>query len=101
MAQPRKLKSKRVVFQRDASFSKCPSCKQYNALRRSKTRNLFEGFIKNVTWFKVYRCTNCGWRGYKSIFILTLDGIKAVATYLFIALVTGFAVQFVIQRFVK
>lgn len=101
MAQKRRLKSKKVVFHRDASFSKCPSCKQYNTLRRSKTRSLLEGAIKNLTWFKIYRCTNCGWRGYKSTFIVTMDGVKLIATYIAIALATGYAVKFVIQRFVK
>jgi predicted RNA-binding Zn-ribbon protein involved in translation (DUF1610 family) len=101
MAQKRRLKSKRVGFRRDATFSKCPSCTQFNTLRRSKTRSAIEGAIKNLTWFKVYRCTNCGWRGYKSTFILTIDGVKLIATYLIIALLTGFAVKYVIQRFVK
>ncbi len=101
MAQKRKLKSKRVGFRRDASFSKCPSCNQYNTLRRSKTRSVIEAVVKAGTWFKVYRCTNCGWRGYKSTFIITMDGVKLIATYLFIALATGYAVKYVIQRFVR
>lgn len=101
MAQKRRLKSKKVGFRRDASFSKCPSCNQYNTLRRSKTRSVFEAVIKAATWFKVYRCTNCGWRGYKSTFVLTMDGVKMIATYLAIALATGYAVKFVIQRFVR
>ncbi|MBN8546664.1 MAG: hypothetical protein J0L60_11100 [Ignavibacteria bacterium] len=54
-----------------------------------------------MTWFKIYRCTNCGWRGYKSTFIVTMDGVKLIATYIAIALATGYAVKFVIQRFVK
>ena len=88
MAQKRRLKSKKVGFRRDASFSKCPSCNQYNTLRRSKTRSVFEAVIKAATFFK-------------STFVMTMEGVKLIATYIAIALATGYAVKFVIQRFVK
>ncbi|KAB2907252.1 MAG: hypothetical protein LC102_10330 [Ignavibacteriales bacterium] len=101
MAQKRRLKTKRVGFRKDASFSKCPSCKQYNTLRRSKTRNIFETIVKGGTWFKVYRCSNCGWRGYKSTFVLTRDNLKMLGIYIIIAFATGFAVKFIIQKFIR
>ncbi len=39
----------------------CPQCGEH--LHRSHSRNFSESFIKKITSYKSYRCSECGWRG--------------------------------------
>ena len=41
----------------------CPSCKGWR-VHRSKARNLYERFRKSRTDRRLYRCEECGWRGW-------------------------------------
>jgi predicted RNA-binding Zn-ribbon protein involved in translation (DUF1610 family) len=41
----------------------CPSCKGWH-VHRSKARNLYERFRKSRTDRRLYRCEECGWRGW-------------------------------------
>ncbi len=39
----------------------CRNCGEL--VRRSRTQNMIESLIKNITSFRYYRCDICGWRG--------------------------------------
>lgn len=39
----------------------CPQCG--TRVHRSHSRNFAETAVKSVTPYKIYRCTDCGWRG--------------------------------------
>ncbi len=41
----------------------CPSCKGWR-VHRSKARNVYERFRKSRTDRRLYRCEECGWRGW-------------------------------------
>src|SRR5262249_28254303 len=41
----------------------CPSCKGWR-VHRSKARNFYERFRKSRTDHPLYRCEECGWRGW-------------------------------------
>jgi len=43
----------------------CPKCHSTN-LRRSRTRNRWERWRKEVTGKRPYRCRACQWRGWKN-----------------------------------
>lgn len=45
--------------------SPCPKCEDF-ALRKSKSRSFKDKFIKRLTPYSVYRCHDCGWRGWIS-----------------------------------
>jgi UDP-GlcNAc:undecaprenyl-phosphate/decaprenyl-phosphate GlcNAc-1-phosphate transferase len=57
-----------VVQDRDETFAApgcqaCPSCRK-RVLYRSRARNTFERFKKVRTEKRLYRCDECGWRGW-------------------------------------
>lgn len=42
----------------------CPHCGKFGTLHRSRSRNFKERMIKFFLPYKIYRCKECGWRGY-------------------------------------
>lgn len=88
-----------IFSKRDGSFQKCPDCSSSGTLRSSHSRNIFEAAVKRITFFKIYRCKNCGWRGYKSNLSITAESLKTLAIYIFIALICGIAVRFILKKF--
>ncbi len=48
--------------------------------------------------FRYFRCKNCGWKGKFFNYKLAKNGFKALAMYLFIALVTAFVVRFILNK---
>ncbi len=42
----------------------CPHCGKFGTLHRSRSRNLKERLVKFFLPYKIYRCSECGWRGY-------------------------------------
>jgi len=41
----------------------CPHCGKFGTLHRSRSRNFKERAIKFFLPYKIYRCSECGWRG--------------------------------------
>ena len=41
----------------------CPECRSEN-IHRSRAKSKWEGWRKNVTGKRLYRCRACGWRGW-------------------------------------
>lgn len=94
-------KSNKVLFRRDPSFVRCPSCASINTLHRSRSRNWREAVIKNISLFKIYRCNKCGWRGYLSTLIITLLSVRNLIIYLLLAIGAGLIVTEVLKRFIR
>ena len=46
-----------------SSVAHCPECKS-KSLRRSRTRNRWERWRKQITDKRPYRCRSCQWRGW-------------------------------------
>lgn len=88
-----------IFIKRDAVFQKCPDCRTAGYIRASRSRNLIETIVKKITFFKIYRCKKCGWRGYKSSIVLTSESFKTLLMYLFVALICAYAVKFIIKKF--
>lgn len=79
-------------------YAKCPSCSSNDALRNSRPRNNRESLIKEVTWFELYRCKKCGWRGFKSSFNFNIRILKKIAMYLLLMGLAAFLVYQVLTR---
>jgi len=75
----------------------CPQCTS-TRVRFSRTRTLFESFLRTGLGFRIYRCQECSWRGMertvkkinkysgkKSIWIIL--GIYAMAIFLVLYIV--------------
>lgn len=74
----------------------CPQCGE--RVHRSHSRNFRESAIKSVTAYKIYRCTDCGWRGMATpkkrvsganVWRITLVWVVGVVTALLIGLYTA------------
>ncbi len=84
------MSKSQILYHKNPLFSRCPECGEIDSLRRSHARNLKEKLLKH-SFFKVYRCRNCGWRGYRSTITIKKSSIKNIFGYLFI-MVAGFYV---------
>jgi hypothetical protein len=73
-------------------YSKCPSCLSENTLRNSHTRSTNEKILKTISWFDIYRCKKCGWRGWKSNYQLTARILRKVFFYFLLMLLASFIV---------
>ncbi len=45
----------------------CPHCGKFGTLHRSRSRNFYERAVKFFLPYKIYRCSECGWRGFRYI----------------------------------
>lgn len=77
---------------RNLHISKCPSCKSESTLRNSRARNMKEKIIREITWFDLYRCKKCGWRGWKANIILEQRVIKKLLLYGLLMIIAAFVV---------
>lgn len=93
------MKTPRVFIYRNPQFSRCPSCKGIGVLHHSRPKNMGEQIIKKMTFYRLYRCRECGWRGFLSTIILTNESLKAALMYLGLVIATVFLVRMVLLRF--
>lgn len=58
----------------------CPHCGKFGTLHRSRSRNIYEKLVKFFLPYKIYKCSECGWRGFRYIGWTTKifgSGVKA------------------------
>ncbi|MDP4192171.1 MAG: hypothetical protein Q8858_11435, partial [Bacteroidota bacterium] len=55
-------------------------------------RNTKENIIKTFTIWKLYRCKSCGWRGYRSVIVLTSRSLVTLCYYFAIIALVAFIV---------
>ncbi len=72
--------------------SKCPSCKSESTLRNSRARNNSEKIIRFISWFELYRCKKCGWRGWKANFVFEQRVIKKILFYSLLMIIAAIVV---------
>ncbi len=89
-----------LLFKKNPIYEKCPSCTSISSLRKSHSRTILEKLIKYTTPFGVYRCKKCGWRGYRTRFILTKKSVKNAFVYLLLVLIAAFIINQILKRFV-
>lgn len=77
---------------RNSKKTKCPSCKSESTLRNSHARNTKERIIKVITWFELYRCKKCGWRGWRTNIVLEQRAIKKIIIYTLLMMIAAFIV---------
>ena len=94
------MKRLKIFTRVNPSFGRCPDCKSIGSLRRSRSRNLTEQGIKFLTHLKVYRCKDCGWRGYMSTINITAASFKTISFYLIIAAVMGIIIEMVMSQLI-
>lgn len=98
MSTRRRQKQKRMLLNIDPTYSACPKCGKVNVLRRSRSRTFFEKLLRYTSIFKMYRCRSCGWRGSKSVVIITVQTIKNLLLYIIAALVSAYVVHYFLKN---
>jgi hypothetical protein len=89
----------KVLFHRNPQFAKCPRCGEFGTLHRSRAKNMQEQIIRRLTFFKTYRCKECGWRGFRSTLVLTKKSIKSLLIYIVLIALTAYLAQYTILNF--
>ncbi|MGH2575090.1 MAG: hypothetical protein ACRDFC_05245, partial [Ignavibacteria bacterium] len=54
----------KIFFKAYPETAGCPSCSKIGKIRRSRNRNILESLIKATKLLGIYKCKECGWRGY-------------------------------------
>ena len=94
------MSSSNVLFRKDAVFQKCPDCKTVGHVRISRSHNFIEYWVKKMTCLNIYKCKQCGWRGYKSYMVFTAESFKVLRLYVLAALICGFIVRIFLASFI-
>ena len=78
----------------------CPACGW--RIHHSHTRGLQERFIRAVTSYKMYRCRECGWRGWMGKAAVPPAGKNRLRTVLIVILgllITLWLALYLVQKF--
>lgn len=94
------MQNLRVLVPTNPTYGRCPDCKELGVLRRSRSRSIWEKIVKKITFFDIYRCRKCGWRGYKSKLKLTFGSVKTLLIYIVLMLITAAVIRFVLTKFI-
>ncbi len=94
----RKMKPFTIIQRKNPVFARCPSCAAAGTVYRSHSRNTKEKLIKRISFLKLYRCKQCGWRGYRSTITLTIQSFQALLIYIGIAIIIALVVRLILSR---
>ncbi|MGE5401551.1 MAG: hypothetical protein ACM3S2_14210 [Ignavibacteriales bacterium] len=92
------MKNLAIFNFRNPTFDRCPSCRKTGVLHRSRTRNIKEAIVKKVSPYGLYRCKDCGWRGYRAKVTFTSRSLVNLFYYGLIILAAGFVVWSILKR---
>ncbi|MDR3626957.1 MAG: hypothetical protein P4L45_09000 [Ignavibacteriaceae bacterium] len=87
-------------FRKNPMFQNCPQCLKSNTLRKSHPRNWKEALADNLTFFKMYRCRECGWRGHLSTYNSSALSAKLILFYASVVIVVSYIVLTVLSKLV-
>ncbi len=90
----------RIFYRTDPRIRFCPGCDNQGTLKKSHSRGIIEKFVKTITPLSKFRCRECGWRGYKSAYVLRLSSLKAIIFYVLLFLSAAVIVSFILRRFI-
>jgi predicted RNA-binding Zn-ribbon protein involved in translation (DUF1610 family) len=94
------MQNYRTIFKKNPLFDVCPSCGEMNSLHRSRTHNWIEQVVKKISFYKIYRCKLCGWRGYLSTINLNIATLKFIAIYFFATVIAAYFVLAILTTIV-
>ncbi len=91
----------KIIISKNPIFDKCPSCKEWGSLHRSRARTLMENIFKMFPLWNIFRCKECGWRGYRFTFTFTSKSLRVVSLYCVLIFITVIIVRFALSYFIK
>jgi len=86
----------KLFIKKNVQLSRCPNCNTIASLRRSRSRNIWERFMKKLK-VSPYFCQSCGWRGRLFTYKLSRNFVKLIILYLFLMTITAY----IVQKFLK
>jgi len=95
------MKDLKIIYTINPVFKSCPECHAAGTLHRSRARSVFEQILKRISFYNVYRCKNCGWRGYLSTLTITRDSFKNLVIYLTLMGGAAFIIRFIVTKFLN
>ena len=90
----------KLFIRKNISLARCPNCNDLAALKRSRTRNIFEKALKQIN-FKFYTCQSCGWRGTKFSYKFSRNFFFLVILYFLIVIVATYLVRLFLESYFK
>lgn len=88
----------KLFLKKNVSLARCPVCNEIASLRRSRSRNLFEKFVKYFK-FRFYSCQKCGWRGIIYPYRFAKNFIFLILLYTLSALFSIYVVEKFLQSY--
>jgi len=93
------MSATKIFIYRNPQLSRCPSCTALATLHRSRARNMWEQIVRKTTFYKTYRCKECGWRGFRSTITFTRKSLKAIIIYASLILLTAWLARYFILNY--
>ncbi len=94
------MKKLRILVRKDPTFGSCPKCEANFQLKKSRSRSIWETIVKNTTFYKTYRCKECGWRGMISTIRFANNAFLGIIVYGFLLALLVFLIT-VLANFVS
>lgn len=88
----------RILFNAYPETSKCPSCSKIGKIRRSRSRNIIERIIRATRIFGIYKCRECGWRGYLRRYIFNYYSLITASFYLLLIISIAFIITIILRK---
>jgi len=94
------LRRARAYYIINPAMQECPSCKTSGTLMRSRSRSTFEKFFGRFTFYKVYRCKKCGWRGKLRTIAITSKSLLVIFLYILLILGVSLITHQILKRLI-
>lgn len=92
------LRRARAYYNINPAMQNCPSCKSPGSLMRSHSRSTLEKIFNKLTFYKIYRCKKCGWRGRKRTIAITSKSLLIMALYIVLIVGVAFITYQILKR---
>ena len=89
----------KVLIHRNPQFGKCPACKKSGTIHRSRSRSVLEQIAQLTSIIKIYKCKECGWRGFRSTLVITKKSVQSIFAYLVLIIIAAFIVRYIILHY--
>lgn len=82
----------KLLRKKNVQFYKCPNCSEIATLKRSRSRNIYEKFLKHLK-ISIFFCESCGWRGKIFTYKLSSNFLQIIIIYFIVIIITSFLVN--------
>ncbi len=88
----------RIFFKTFPETSRCPSCNKIGTIRRSRTKNSLESFVKFTRLANLYKCRECGWRGILKKYMVNKYSFITLFFYIVLVVSVAYVIRQVLMN---